>query len=577
MTAIDLLRWLGETSLALSILILLVLLVRKPFARLFGARAAYALWLAPAARLFLPELKLLPAPDTLKPVSAPAAEPATVNAPQGWETFVAPLPSNTEFLTYGVDWLSLVAAAALFLWAAVAFAWFCLHLENQAKYLRARIADSKPASPSARAMAQDIARGLRLSRAPQLRVNNSDTDGPCLIGLFRPVIFLPAGFETDYARAEQRLVLAHEIAHVARGDMAATLAALAFQAAQWPNPLAHFFFSAFRTDQEAACDAFVLARCGGAEGNYAAAILKSVRREMNAPAYGLTLAHPVKERIMLLKSRKKSRARLAAGVAAAAIFTAVSLAATASYGFAEAPKAQAGKETKKKSYSRTVIAVDEDETLEIPGYDNTTMIDIERKDGVRTVRIYGEDRKLITETVYGPAQTMPFEEVVTVKDGVRRTINIAGKDRPVHPAEPDAPHEVMFMTSDGDWDTEISGDFPPPPDAPFPPDLVHELSKVMVLSDGDEGGHYFQMANCDSGEEHDGQVVMSWNSEDENHAITREVICVGGGDSADPKERAEHLRKAIAQLEKNAKREAERREAMIARLKEQLKEAEKQK
>ena len=54
MTAIDLLRWLGETSLALSILILLVLIIRKPFAKLFGARAAYALWLAPAARLFGP-------------------------------------------------------------------------------------------------------------------------------------------------------------------------------------------------------------------------------------------------------------------------------------------------------------------------------------------------------------------------------------------------------------------------------------------------------------------------------------------------------------------------------------------
>ena len=547
MTAIDLLRWLSETSLALSILIVLVLMVRKPFARLFGARAAYALWLAPVIRLFLPELKLLPAPPVQALEVEPIAEPAAVTAAHGWETIVAPLPANTEFITQGFDWLSLGAGAALFLWASVAFAWFCFHLERQGSYLRARQADSTLASPSATAMAQEIAKGLGLSRTPQLRVNNNDTDGPCLIGLFRPVIFLPAGFETDYAKAEQRLVLAHELAHVARGDMAATLAALALQAAHWPNPLAHLFFSAFRTDQEAACDAYVLARCGGAEGNYAAAILKSVRREINAPAYGLTLAHPVKERIMLLKSRKKSRARLAAGTAAVAMFTAVSLAATASYGFAEAPTAQAGKEMKKKSYSRTVISVDKGETLEVPGHNNATMIDVERKDGVRTVRVYGKNKKLLSEDVYGPAQTMPYDQVVTVKDGERRTINIDGGEHPAHPAHPVAP-------------------IPPVPGAAY-----------EVIISGDHGDHDFAMAHCDGGEELEGPVVMEWSSDEGDTSITREVICIGGGDSADPKDRAKHLRKAIAQLEDNAKREAERREAMIARLKEQLKEAEKQK
>ena len=44
------------------------------------------------------------------------------------------------------------------------------------------------------------------------------------------------------------------------------------------------------------------------------------------------------------------------------------------------------------------------------------MIDVERKDGVRTVRVYGDNRKLLTENVYGPAQTMPYDEVVVVKN-----------------------------------------------------------------------------------------------------------------------------------------------------------------
>lgn len=425
-------------------------------------------------------------------------------------------------------------------------------------------------------MAQDIARGLRLSRAPQLRVNNNDTDGPCLIGLLRPVIFLPAGFETDYARAEQRLVLAHEIAHVARGDMAATLAALAFQAAQWPNPLAHFFFSAFRTDQEAACDAFVLARCGGAEGNYAAAILKSVRREMNAPAYGLTLAHPVKERIMLLKSRKKSRARLAAGVAAAAIFTAVSLAATASYGFADEKDAKQTKTIKiahgeqKKVTSRTIITADDGETMKIDGVKNPGKLVIEEENGERNVQIFDRKGKLISEDIYDDDDEMPFETVTLInkKDGKEQTISIKRAG---------APHRVRVFTT-GDVDADTDFDSIAAPDAPLPPE-ASAMRWVTVTSDGAHGDHYFQMADC-NGVEADDPMVLSWGEDDGDggeRVISREVICLSDHDSADPEARAEHLRKAIARMEESAKRDAERREAMIARLKEQLKEAEKQK
>ena len=45
--------WLVGTLLATSGLILLVLLVREPVRRHFGARVAYGLWLIPAARLLI--------------------------------------------------------------------------------------------------------------------------------------------------------------------------------------------------------------------------------------------------------------------------------------------------------------------------------------------------------------------------------------------------------------------------------------------------------------------------------------------------------------------------------------------
>ena len=48
--------WLPGTLLATTGLIVLVLLLREPVRRHFGARVAYGLWLIPAARLLMPTL-----------------------------------------------------------------------------------------------------------------------------------------------------------------------------------------------------------------------------------------------------------------------------------------------------------------------------------------------------------------------------------------------------------------------------------------------------------------------------------------------------------------------------------------
>ncbi len=48
--------WLVSNALIASLLIVVVLVIRRPVAQLFGAGAAYALWLAPAVRLILPPL-----------------------------------------------------------------------------------------------------------------------------------------------------------------------------------------------------------------------------------------------------------------------------------------------------------------------------------------------------------------------------------------------------------------------------------------------------------------------------------------------------------------------------------------
>ena len=61
--------WLLGALLATSGLIVLVLLIREPVRRQFGARVAYGLWLIPVARLLMPTLT-----ETVE-------RPVTVSAP----------------------------------------------------------------------------------------------------------------------------------------------------------------------------------------------------------------------------------------------------------------------------------------------------------------------------------------------------------------------------------------------------------------------------------------------------------------------------------------------------------------
>ena len=149
MSVTDLLFGFGETSLAVAALIALVLIIRRPFTRLFGARAAYALWLAPLTRLFLPELNILTAPT------------------RGEFVFVsADVLSATGAATVNpsIDWIGIAAASALFLWVAVAIALIAMRLDDQRRILRDATASSIPAGR--KLQARSIRRRERTGLAP---------------------------------------------------------------------------------------------------------------------------------------------------------------------------------------------------------------------------------------------------------------------------------------------------------------------------------------------------------------------------------------------------------------------------
>ncbi|MGE0182107.1 MAG: M56 family metallopeptidase [Parvularculaceae bacterium] len=535
MTGADFISWFGETSLAVSILIFLILAVRRTVARRFGPDAAYLLWLAPLIRLATPELSIIPAAWRQAP-PPPAFD--WTPAPVALDVIAAtPTPTNS-------------APAVLFaLWAIGAIGFLTLQYLRQRTFMARLVRESAEPPPEIMAEAMVIAGKAGLRRTPRIRMANGNA-GPLVAGIFDPVIVLPADFSQAYTSGERQLAFAHEFAHIARGDLATTFAALFFLAAQWPNPLAHFAFRAFRADQEAACDAAVIARnetLPDISYAYGAALVKSAAQRFSAPAASLAMSNHLKERLMLLKSSTKSSA--AKGRLLAAMLVAAGVAASASYSYA------ANDEGRKASRTSTqVIQVDDGETLTVAGAKNATKIEIKVKNGKKTVKAWDRKGKLLEDKVYDADDETPFDRVViTNKKGEEHAIDLT------HPIEPPMPPEGMDWSSDDDAMAYVFGHDGAP----------GEHRKVIVLSGDFDGDHG---ADCEGAE--GSTVDIEREGPDGGKIVHKEIVCIAGSGAKDPAKRAEALRNAIDHMEKQAAEETARRERMIAKLRADLAKAE---
>jgi hypothetical protein len=93
--------------------------------------------------------------------------------------------------------------------------------------------------------------------------------GPATAGWRRPVILLPDDWRS-WTLEDRRAVLAHELAHVVRGDYAAGLLARLAVALNYFHPLVHCAAGRLRLEQELAADALGARYAGGRIGYLAA-------------------------------------------------------------------------------------------------------------------------------------------------------------------------------------------------------------------------------------------------------------------------------------------------------------------
>jgi bla regulator protein BlaR1 len=296
-----------EALVASTALMLLVLALRGPVRRAFGAELAYLLWLLPVLRLVLPPLPSGWSPLGAAPISDVSERAAVLMTPAvPMDVAAVAMPATPT--SSAMPWVAL-------LWVAGALAILGFQL---VQYLRFRARVLRSAEAVTRVGSVEV-------------VESAGASGPLAFGLIRRVVAFPRDFAERYDAQERELALAHEIGHHRRGDLWANWVALALLALHWFNPVAWIAFRAFRADQEMANDAGVLARAGAAQRHaYGCAIVKAAHGRALTPACHLNTINDLKGRLRMLARGRVSGRRVAAGGAAITAVAGAGLVLTAS-------------------------------------------------------------------------------------------------------------------------------------------------------------------------------------------------------------------------------------------------------
>ncbi|UJJ50760.1 MULTISPECIES: M56 family metallopeptidase [Rhodanobacter] len=297
------------TSIQAALLIGAVCLAGRLWPRLSAAMRCMLWWLVGAqlllgllwhAPLELPLLSPAPleAPAPVTPPVAFFATPATADAA---------LPSIASPATPAPSWRTGIA-----LWWLAAVLLQALIALRQGRQARRVLRESQALrDASLQALCTRQARQLGLHRCPRLRVSNAIVS-PQVTGLWRPTVLLPTGHALS--ADEAAMAIAHELAHLRRGDLwLAWVPALA-QCLFCFHPLVRWAMREYALNRESACDAQVLRQDHAAPQDYGRLLLRlGVAQPMHAGLAGASPSfHNLKRRLTMLQqtvNQPSSRAR----------------------------------------------------------------------------------------------------------------------------------------------------------------------------------------------------------------------------------------------------------------------------
>jgi len=323
-------EWMVDTFIYTGLLIAIVLLVRRPVTQHFGPQVAYALWALPLLRLVMPPIVL---PAWMAP-GEPVAEEAAVASAEPLMILISDAPAATNEMAAAVaPTVGITVTDLLFpLWLAGAAIFIAWRIREYLLMRRDLLADARPMGEAGK---------VRL-------VETSAVTAPVALGVSDKVVALPVGFMALLDTRARDMAIAHELEHHRGHDLLANIAAQPLLALHWFNPLAWWGWRAMRRDQEAACDARVVAgRARSERAVYAEVIAGFAAGEhfgLAAPMASAMACPVLGEKSIIHRLRSLtltdiSTRRRRIGIAAIAT-TALALPLTASISYAQPPVEQ---------------------------------------------------------------------------------------------------------------------------------------------------------------------------------------------------------------------------------------------
>lgn len=223
--------------------------------------------------------------------AATSRQPTSHRSAQTNPAIAAPLAKRPTtayeaFRQWAGQWIT---AATLFsIWAAGATITLAIGAASVSR-IASRIRKGRPVDEGPAAIAlEEATLALGLKSPPRLIATNDSTT-PFLAGLWQPTVVIPQSILDSLPADEIRLVVWHEVVHVARRDAWLSLLQLMSVAMFWFHPAVWFAAAAVRREREACCDETVLRTSHAPPSTYGDAflhVLSAVRgRAIVAPAW----------------------------------------------------------------------------------------------------------------------------------------------------------------------------------------------------------------------------------------------------------------------------------------------------
>ena len=165
--------------------------------------------------------------------------------------------------------------STLMILCVVGWAIAALNLARTLYVLRRNLSVCRPVTdPGVLRLLEMTCRQMRLERRPGLLVSPNQ-HSPYVVGAWNPRIVLPEIILTDVSSARLRHVLAHELAHLVRGDLYTNWFLIAAKIVYWFNPIAWWTVREMQAERESACDELAFAAIGESDRSaYASTIVE---------------------------------------------------------------------------------------------------------------------------------------------------------------------------------------------------------------------------------------------------------------------------------------------------------------